>query len=164
MPLLHRAAVVAIAAASLSGCATWLDGTHQNIAISTPPTQGAYCVLTRPGGRFVVTTPGVLHLDKASGDLAIHCSRPGFADADGTIPSEFQGTVLGNLVFGVVPAAVDVADGATHAYPGDFALPMTPLGAARSYAQPVSPYTPARTQPPAPPSGTALPGTLPDNF
>jgi hypothetical protein len=160
MPLPPRAASIAVAVFSLAGCATWVDGPHQNIAISTPPTQGAYCVLTRPGARFIVTTPGVLHLEKASDDLAIHCSRPGFADADGTIPSQLQGPTLANLLFGIVPVAIDAATGATHAYPDDFALPMTPLGA----DAPVAPYAAPAASPASAPSASALPGTLPDNY
>ena len=161
MPSAHRAAFIVFAALGLTGCATLVEGTGQNIAISTPPTQGAYCVLTRPGGRFIVTTPGVLHLDKTADDLAIRCTHPGFADASGTIPAQFEGWTLGDAALGVVPVVVDVATGAMHAYPTEFALPMTPLGANRATYAPV---TPQAGSPVTAPSAAALPGTLPSNF
>ena len=148
-----------------SGCATFVEGGRQLIAISTPPTQGAQCLLTRPGGRWAVTTPGVVRIEKSSDDLAIRCSRPGFQDAYSTIPSEIAGWTFGNIAIGVVPVGIDAATGAMFAYPNNFALPLTP-GASAATAQPFVP-PPDRQSAPTPParqSGPPLPGTLPENF
>jgi hypothetical protein len=166
----------------LAGCATFVEGTHQNIAIATPPTQSAYCVLTRPGGRWSATTPGVVWIEKSMDDLAISCSRPGYQDTHGTIPSEIEGWTLGNLAFGAMPAGIDAATGAMFRYPDTFEMPMAPgrtsaegplvgPGAtALPYIAPTPlPSLPPRQEaaPPTPPLTTPkqpLPGTLPDNF
>ena len=180
----RRGLLLGLVACGLAGCATFVEGSRQNIAISTPPTQSAYCVLTRPGGRWSVTTPGVVRIDKSMDDLTIHCSRPGFQDANGTIPSEIEGWTLGNLAFGAVPAGIDAATGAMFRYPDAFEMPMSPgrtsaegplvgPGAtALPYVAPTPlPYVappPQQQAAPAPPPTTPttppLPGTLPDNF
>jgi hypothetical protein len=176
----RRGLSLGLIALGLCGCATFVEGTHQNIAISTPPTQSAYCVLTRPDGRWSVTTPGVVWIEKSMDDLAIRCSRPGYQDVNATIPSEIEGWTLGNLAFGAVPAGIDAATGAMFRYPDTFEIPMSPGRASgegplvgpgatalpyiaptplpslppRQEAAPVAPATP----------GQPLPGTLPDNF
>lgn len=149
----------------LSGCATFVDGDRQLIAISTPPTQAAQCILTRPGGRWTVTTPGVVRIEKSSDDITIRCSRPGFQDGYATIPSEIAGWTFGNIAIGVLPAGIDAATGAMFSYPNAFAVRLTPGGSVAT-AQPFAPLpdSQAPAPPPARPSGTPLPGTLPDNF
>ncbi|HEY4941768.1 MAG TPA: hypothetical protein VII56_10095 [Rhizomicrobium sp.] len=165
-----RGAMLALLAVGLSGCATWVQGTRQDIAIATPPTQSAVCVVTRKGEHWAVTTPGVLHIDKSIYDLGIHCARQGFEDADATIPSSLESWTLGNLAFGGFPMAIDAADGAMGSYPDAFELRMTPLAGASLPELPLveSPATPLpsipRPPPPPAPSQPPLPGTLPDNF
>ncbi len=173
--------LLGLVAFGLSGCATFVEGSRQNIAISTPPTQSAYCVLTRPGGRWSVTTPGVVRIDKSMDDLAIHCTRAGYRDVDATIPSEIEGWTLGNLAFGVVPAGIDAATGAMFRYPDAFEMPMSPgrgpaegplVGTGATALPYVAPTPlpslsppPQQPSPPATPKPTQpLPGTLPDNF
>ena len=157
-------------ALGLSGCATFVEGDRQLIAISTPPTQGAQCVLTRPGGRWTVTTPGVIRIEKSVDDIAIHCARAGYQDAYATIPSEIESWTLGNVALGIVPAGVDAMTGAMFSYPNDFAVRMSP-GASSATAQTFvpppdlqAPPAPAQSAPQTPAPGPALPGTLPDNF
>ncbi len=149
---------------ALSGCATWVEGSRQLITVTTPPTQAAYCILTRPGSRWTVTTPGTLRVDKSSDDIAIRCSRPGFQDAQAVIPSEIEGWTFGNLAFGGVTAGIDATTGAMFAYPNDVALPMTPLGSAAPLPRLVPPEPSAAPAEPAAPSQPPLPGTLPAEF
>ena len=161
---------VTVAVLALSGCATMVDGPNQYITINSGPVHYAHCVLSRPGERFNVTTPGSIHISKSEDDLNIRCSRPGSADAVATIPSQINPWVLGNLALGAAPVLVDGWTGAAFEYPATFDLPMSP-GMAQPDAVP-TPYTapsaPVQaTMPapaPAPTGGKPLPGTLPDNF
>ena len=180
-----RGGFIVLLAFGLSGCATWVQGTRQDITISTPPTQSAICVVSRKGDHWSVVTPGVLHIDKSIYDLGIHCSRQGFVDANATIPSALETWSLGNLAFGGFPMAIDAADGAMGSYPDEFDLPMTPIRGEHAYAAPppsrISPppddTSPAASEAAPPPSEApppeplppsspkpTLPGTLPDNF
>lgn len=161
-----RCASFALAALGLSGCATFVEGSRQLITVTTPPTQSATCVLTRPGGRWTVTTPGTVRLGKSVDDIAVHCSRPGFRDVTAIIPSELEGWTLGNLATGGVTAGIDAATGAMFAYPGEVQVPMQAGAGAASLPRFVPP--PDVAAPPAPrpasPSQPPLPGTLPEDF
>jgi len=45
-------AAIAALGAALSGCASIVEGTTQSIAITSPPTDGAKCVLTSSEGTY----------------------------------------------------------------------------------------------------------------
>jgi hypothetical protein len=76
----------------------------------------------------------------------VRCTKPGWQDASGLIPSNFQGLTVGNIIFGgVIGLGVDAATGAINEYPNAFQVPMTPLAA-----------TPA-----PPPVAIQLPASLP---
>ena|SRR3569832_781845 len=121
--------LTAIAAASVavSGCATIIKGTTQSIAITTPPVSGASCILSSKEGNWTVITPGVAKVDKTKEDIQVRCTKAGFQDAFATIPSNFQGWTLGNLLLGgIIGVGVDASTGAMNEYPHAFAIPMTP--------------------------------------
>src|SRR5882724_491759 len=94
--------VVAICATGfcLSGCATVIKGTTQSIVVTSPPVSGAYCILSSAEGNWPVTTPSAVTVDKSKEDILVRCSKPGYQDASASIPSDFQGWTLGNLVLG----------------------------------------------------------------
>jgi len=122
--------VVAVCATgfALSGCATVIKGTTQSIVITSPPVSGAYCILSSTEGNWPVTTPSAVTVDKSKEDILVKCSKPGYQDASASIPSDFQGWTLGNLVLGgLIGVGVDAASGAMNEYPRAFAVPMTAL-------------------------------------
>jgi|HubBroStandDraft_2_1064218.scaffolds.fasta_scaffold192661_2 hypothetical protein len=105
-----RFAVVAVAAAglALAGCSTIFGPSEQTIAVSTTPTEGADCILSSKDGTWHVITPGKAKVTSDE-DLQIHCSKQGWIDAGGTIPSDFDIWSLDD------------------AYPDTFDVPMTPV-------------------------------------
>lgn len=120
-------AAVAAVGVAMSGCASVIKGSHQTIAISTPPTTGANCVLTSKEGNWPVTSPGQVTVEKSKEDIQVRCEKPGWQPAVATIPSDFQGWTLGNiLIGGVIGVGVDAATGAINEYPGAFQIPMQP--------------------------------------
>jgi S1-C subfamily serine protease len=67
-------------------------------------------------------------VDKSKDDILVKCTKPGYQDASASIPSDFQGWTLGNLVLGgLIGVGVDAASGAMNEYPGAFGVPMTPI-------------------------------------
>jgi TonB family protein len=121
-PVIVAAAVVGI---TLSGCATIIKGSSQSIAITTPPTTGADCVLSSKEGSWTVNSPGRVTVARSKEDILVHCSKTGFQEAAATIPSNFDGWTLGNLVVGgVIGVGVDAATGAINDYPHAFQVPM----------------------------------------
>jgi uncharacterized protein YceK len=112
---------------ALSGCASIIKGTSQSIAIATPPTTGASCVLSSKEGNWTIVSPGVATVEKSKEDIQVHCTKPGWQDGVATIPSNFQGWAVGNIVAGgLIGLGVDAATGAINEYPGSFQVPMFP--------------------------------------
>lgn len=139
------AALVA-AGVAVSGCASIIKGTSQSIVVTSPPVTGAYCILSSKEGNWPIYTPSAVTVDKSKEDILVHCTKPGYQDASASIPSDFQGWTLGNIVLGgLIGVGVDAATGAMNEYPGAFAIPMTP----------VSGYSPAMPSYPAPSGANA---------
>ncbi|MBS0273569.1 MAG: energy transducer TonB [Proteobacteria bacterium] len=112
---------------SLSGCASVIKGSSQAIAIATPPTTGANCVLTSKEGSWPVVTPGVVKVERSKEDIVIHCTKAGWQDATQTIPSNFEGWTVGNLLIGgVIGVGIDAATGAINEYPHAYNVAMIP--------------------------------------
>lgn len=121
----HAIAAVAVLGIALSGCASIIKGSSQQIAITTPPTDGADCVLSSKEGNWTVVTPGVAKVKKSKEDIQIHCTKAGWKDATATIPSDFEGWTLGNLLIGgIIGLGVDASTGAINEYPHAFQVPM----------------------------------------
>ncbi len=124
MKLVFITALVA-AGIALSGCASVVKGSSQSIAIETPPTTGANCTLKSKEGSWQVTSPGVVKVQKSKEDIQAVCSKPGWQDGVATIPSNFEGWTVGNLVLGgIIGVGVDAATGAINHYPNSFQVPM----------------------------------------
>src|SRR5271169_148479 len=87
---------------AVSGCASVIKGSTQSMAISTPPTTAATCTLSSAQGNWTVLSPGVASVEKSKEDIQIRCTKPAWQDAASTIPSNFEGWTLGNLVLGGV--------------------------------------------------------------
>lgn len=115
-----------ISLASLSACATLVNGTSQTVTISTAP-PGATCTVDRMGARIgaVPQTPGSLRLDKSKNDLSVTCSKSGFQTANITRAPSFGAATLGNIIAGgVIGLVVDAASGASYDYPADIRLDL----------------------------------------
>ncbi|HEY7978753.1 MAG TPA: TonB family protein [Rhizomicrobium sp.] len=120
------AALLAVSV-SLSGCASVIKGSSQTIAIATPPTSGANCLLTSKEGNWPVVTPGVVKVERSKEDIVIRCTKPGWQDATQTIPSNFEGWTVGNLLIGgIIGIGIDAATGAINEYPHTYNVAMIP--------------------------------------
>lgn len=122
---IHSLAAIAALGVVLAGCATIIKGTSQSIAITTPPTSGAICTLSSREGNWVVTSPGVVTVEKSKEDIVARCTKAGWQDGVATIPSDFEGWTIGNIVgFPLIGLGVDAATGAINEYPHAFQIPM----------------------------------------
>jgi hypothetical protein len=124
---MNSTSIAAIAALgiALSGCASIIKGTTQSIAVTTPPVSGADCVLSSKEGNWTVVTPGVAQVHKSKEDIQVRCTKAGYQDASATIPSDFEGWTLGNLLLGgIIGVGVDASTGAINEYPHAFQIPM----------------------------------------
>jgi hypothetical protein len=109
-------------------CATIVDGSNQNLTVSTDPA-GAQCAVDRAGTRLgmINPTPGSLRIDKSKNDLTVTCEKDGFRPAAVSQTASFGGTTFGNLLLGGgIGLIVDAASGANYSYPSELRLTMAP--------------------------------------
>jgi hypothetical protein len=101
----------------LTGCASVISGTSQEITINTTPA-GADCQILREGkvvGRAF--TPETVKVERTKHDLTVECTKAGYQKTSVINESGSEGAVLGNILLGGgIGWAVDSARGADNEY------------------------------------------------
>jgi len=109
----------------LTGCSTFVSGTHQSVAVDTVPFEGANCTLTNDKGAWKVTTPGTVVVHRSYGDMVVDCYKKYHKKAELVVSSKTKGMLFGNAVFGgLLGGAVDAGDGAAYDYPNRIIVRM----------------------------------------
>jgi len=127
--VISAASAVALVAISVSGCGTIIQGTTQDIAITSSPS-GARCDLDRNSERVatVAATPARAHVDKAWNNIAVTCTKRGYQTASANLESGPSIGLFGNLLIGgVIGVGIDVATGGAYKYPSSADLQFVPL-------------------------------------
>ncbi|MEQ9104972.1 MAG: PEGA domain-containing protein [Rhodothermales bacterium] len=105
-----RFSVSLLSAFLLFGCGTIMQGTTQDIGISSTPSQATIKV----NGQQMGTTPAVLDLKRKSTHF-IQIELDGYQLFETTLTRKTSGWVWGNLVFGGLPGlVVDAAAGGMY--------------------------------------------------
>jgi hypothetical protein len=142
---------------TLLGCATLLEGTSQEILVSTNPS-GATCTLEREG-QVIATinaTPGAALVKRRKQDITVRCKKDGFQEATYVNDSGLaSGAVAGNVAADLLLTAglssiVDSASGADNQYENTVNVTMIPVGQAAAPVAP-APSAPAVMAPVADP-------------
>jgi hypothetical protein len=137
----ETAAAVAFAAVCLSGCASVVEGTSQEIQVNTNPA-GANCQFIREGNVIarVEQTPGGVTIKKTKHDITLKCNKEGYQEATYLNHSGAAGATFGNIVLGGgIGWAIDSASGADNKYDGVVNVTLVPGGAAAAAAAPPPP-------------------------
>jgi hypothetical protein len=130
--MIGAATAAAIAAVCLSGCASIISGTSQEIKVVTNP-PGANCELVREGAVIarVDQTPGGATIKKTKHDITLKCHKDGYQEATYLNHSGAEGSTFGNMVLGGgVGWAIDSASGADNHYDGIVNISLVPASAA----------------------------------
>jgi uncharacterized protein YceK len=130
---LGAAMAVVAGACSLSGCASVIDGTSQEIQVVTNPS-GAKCDFYREGVKVgsVIDTPGALTVKRRKYDLTIKCNKPGYSEAEFLNHSGTSAMIAGNIAADLILTAgissiVDSASGADNRYDPVVNITLAPL-------------------------------------
>lgn len=116
-----RSVVLALACVTLGACSTLMQGTGQQVALTTPGANGASCHLTGGDGvNVTVITPGSVRLPKSKKDINIACETAGQQTASGVLKSTYSDWSIVQPPVGYV---VDGISGAMWVYPQTFAVP-----------------------------------------
>ncbi len=119
---------MSILALSTGACATIVDGTSQDISVTTVP-GGATCEFERVGSvvGLIDATPGTIHVSKSKDSIVVTCTKEGHLSATEVVSSDFGGTTLGNILLGgVVGVVIDASSGANNKYPDTISLALPP--------------------------------------
>jgi len=124
--------ITIFAALSLTGCATIISGTSQNINVqaidvdSHNQIPAAKCVITSPKGIAypVDGNPGSVNIPRSYGDLTINCTAPNYWQKSVGGGSSFNAwTLLDVLCW--PGAIVDASTGAAQDYPSHITVLMS---------------------------------------
>jgi hypothetical protein len=120
-----------------AACSSIIEGTSQQIAVSTNPV-GANCTFMRQGQPIgtVANTPGSVLIKKTKYDITVECEKAGFAKSTYLNHSGAAGATFGNIIAGGgIGWAVDSASGADNKY--DSVVNVTLIPASATPAGPV---------------------------
>ena len=96
--MLKLRAVLCLSATAfvIAACATVLEGTTQNITVTTLP-EDASCVLERGGNVLatVLSTPQTVEVTKEEAPIRLVCSKAGHLDASRVVLAGFRGILCG---------------------------------------------------------------------
>jgi len=135
----------------LTGCASIVNGTGQNLTIEARKdgalVSGASCKLINDKGTYYVTAPGTVTVHKSYDDLQITCEKTDAAPGTASVKSTTEGMAFGNiLVGGIIGAAIDTSSGAAYDYPSlitilmgrhvDLPVPVAPQVANKALGNP----------------------------
>lgn len=111
--------------ALLTGCASIVSGQNQPVSVDTPGCNPAKCQLTNDKGSWFVTTPGSVTVRRAYGNLAVNCTKDGYAPVSSSVASSTKAMAFGNILLGgVIGAGVDIGTGAAYDYPTVISVPL----------------------------------------
>lgn len=164
--------LLSILAASLvlGGCASITGGTQQSVSVETrqdtAQVSGAACELVNAKGKWFLTSPGSVQIQRSNDDLQVTCNKPGLETGRASVVSIVKPGMVGNFFFGgIIGVAIDHASGAAYDYPNIIQVlmgQMTKVGYTEGHATTHTTAAPAATAPSnaAPPSPSATPVSL----
>ncbi|MDQ1815188.1 hypothetical protein RBA41_17965 [Massilia sp. CCM 9210] len=121
--------------AALGGCATISESNQQTLMVRTIADNreigGAGCVLTNDKGRWFVTSPGHVTVQKSAGNLFVDCKKDGVSAGQDVVASRANASAtVGNAVLTAgLGYLLDKRTGAGFDYPETLTVLMRRTGA-----------------------------------
>jgi hypothetical protein len=119
---------------ALTGCASVTGSKLQPLSVQTiqdgKEVAGVGCTLTNDAGKWFVTTPGSVTVQKSTGDMAVDCVKDELRGRENLI-SKSNGAVWGNIILGGgIGYIVDRNTGAGFDYPNTVTVVLNRMAAA----------------------------------
>ena len=113
---------ILIASLALGGCASITGSTQQSVSVETrhesAQVSGANCELVNAKGKWFITSPGSVQIQRSNDDLQVTCNKPGIEPGRASVTSIVKPGMVGNFFFGgLIGVAIDHASGAAYDYP-----------------------------------------------
>ncbi|WP_316150470.1 hypothetical protein [Cupriavidus sp. BIC8F] len=115
-----------------TGCASIVGGNMQTLSVDARQDAqmvlGATCTLTNDKGKWFVTTPGSVGVQRSYDAMNVNCTKTGSEPGLNTVQSTTKPMAFGNIIFGgLIGAAIDVGSGAAYEYPNVITVEMKKL-------------------------------------
>lgn len=122
----------------LTACASITGSKMQPVSVQTimdnrTEVSDIGCTLTNDTGKWFVTSPGSVVIQKSTADLAVECRKDGVGAGHETAVSKANGGVWGNILAGgLIGYAVDRNTGAGFDYPTSITVMLRPVEPVRA--------------------------------
>lgn len=118
----------------LTGCASVTGSKLQPLSVQTiqdgKEVAGVGCTLTNDAGKWFVTTPGSVTVQKSTGDMAVDCAKDELRGRENLV-SKSNGAVWGNIILGGgIGYIIDRNTGAGFDYPNTVTVVLNRMAAA----------------------------------
>jgi hypothetical protein len=119
---------------AMTGCASVIGSKLQPLSVQTiqdgKEVSGVGCTLTNDAGKWFVTTPGSVTVQKSTGDMAVDCTKDNLRGRENLV-SKSNGAVWGNIILGGgIGYIVDRNTGAGFDYPNTVTVILNKMAAA----------------------------------
>ncbi|MBI3440483.1 MAG: hypothetical protein HY052_01545 [Proteobacteria bacterium] len=113
---------------TLASCNTMSNKTYQKISIHTPGVENVECILETSVNKYLVLTPGVVDVDRASDPLTVTCQKAQYLKTVEVLESKLRMVPSQLDVFnGIIPGlSYDIASNSIYAYPETVVINMVP--------------------------------------
>lgn len=118
---------------AVTGCASITGSKLQPVSVQTvqdnKEVAGIGCTLTNDAGKWFVTTPGSVTVQKSTGDLAVDCGKENNIVGHETVVSKSNTAVWGNIIAGGgIGYIIDRNTGAGFDYPNSITVILYKIG------------------------------------
>ena len=118
---------------AVTGCASITGSKLQPVSVQTihdnKEVAGIGCTLTNDAGKWFVTTPGSVTVQKSTGDLAVDCAKDISITGHETVVSKSNTAVWGNIIAGGgIGYIIDRNTGAGFDYPNSITVILHKMG------------------------------------
>jgi hypothetical protein len=145
-----KTVIVATLVVALTGCASITGSKLQPISVQTvqdgKEVSGVGCILTNDAGKWFVSTPGSVTVQKSTGDMVVDCTKDDLKGRE-VLVSKSNGAVWGNIIAGGgIGYIIDRNTGAGFDYPNIVTVVLNKMAAAMGLTSNPAPGTaPAAT-------------------
>jgi hypothetical protein len=107
----------------ITGCASITGTTNQSVSVQTRTQTGsevasANCEMSNNKGKWYVTTPGSVMIQRSNDDLQAICRKDTYEPGHAAVVSATKGSMFGNIIFGGgIGAIIDHNNGSAYEYP-----------------------------------------------
>ncbi|MHB9116671.1 MAG: hypothetical protein ACYC2R_00145 [Burkholderiales bacterium] len=138
-----RMSLSVVSLLAMTGCASITGSKLQPVSVQTfqdnKEVAGAGCTLTNDAGKWFVTTPGSVTVQKSTGDMAVDCGKGDSAVGHETVVSKSNTAVWGNIIVGGgIGYIIDRNTGAGFDYPNSITVMLHKIGEVVGLAAPAA--------------------------